>query len=421
VRGLRWYTGVLVAGLAALACGGCGGGAASVPHVRLDAGPADATLVTPVHIVASGLPPGLVTVQDQTRDYQGRLWQSAAQFRVGNSGRLNLATTKPVSGSYHVADAAGLLWSLRPTFRHTVATQFLMGNAGFAVRLRVLVDGQVRASATLVRSFSLRTPASVQTVRQDGFASTLFTPNQARPGAPAVVVIGGSGGGESTFQAQVLAVAGYPALALGYFGEPGLPKCLCDIPLEYFAKAVRWLKAQPVARGRPLVLFGTSRGGEGALLIASYEPGLFNAVVASSPSSLVNGAFGPGATVDAGLRPAWTLRGRALVTGAEIPVGRIRVPLLLGDGGEDAVWPSAQSVTAIRQELAAAHDPAPDINVYYPQAGHGFLGTPPYVSYSGYGGNGEVNGGSQAANALAAEQSWPRMIAFFNHPWHRLN
>jgi dienelactone hydrolase len=415
----RWCVGVLVTALVALFCGGCGTGAASVSHVRLDAGPARATLVTPVHIAVSGLPPGLVTVQAQTHDYQGKLWHASAQFRVGSNGRLNLATAQPVSGSYHVADAAGLLWSLQPTFRHTVLTQFLMSDAGFTVRLRVLVGGQVRASATLVRSIALRVAPSVQTVASDGFASTLFTPNQARPGAPAIVVIGGSEGGEPTFQAQALAVAGYPALALGYFGEPGLPKCLCAIPLEYFAKAVRWLRAQPVARGRPLVLLGTSRGAEGALLIASYEPSLFQAVVASSPSSQVYGAFGPGAMVDGSLGPAWTFRGRALATGAEIPVGRIRVPVLLGDGGEDAIWPSAQSVTTIRQELAAAHDPAPAINVYYPQAGHGFLGTPPYVSYSGYGQDENPMGGSRAANALAAERSWPTMIAFLNHPWPR--
>jgi len=51
-------------------------------------------------------------------------------------------------------------------------------------------------------------------------------------------------------------------------------------------------------------------------------------VVASSPSAYVNGSFG-----HAG--PAWTLRGQPLIDGTEIPVGNIRVPLLLGDGGQD--------------------------------------------------------------------------------------
>jgi dienelactone hydrolase len=378
--------------------------------VRLDVGPSVAAFDTPVHITVGGLPQGLATLQARARDDEGRLWQSAAQFRVSSAGTLNLATVAPVSGSYHVADAAGLLWSLRPTFTRNPATQFIMGEAGFTVRLQVLTGGQVQATATLVRSWSAS--PTVQATARDGFASTLFTPSRVRPGAPAVVVIGGSGGGEETLTAGALAMAGYPALALAYFKEPGLPQCLCAIPLEYFARAVRWLRAQPVAKGRPLVLYGASRGAEGALLIASYEPDLFDAVIASSPSYMINGAYG-------GNGPAWTFGGKPLPVETTIPVGRIRVPLLLGDGGQDAIWDSAGSVTAIVEELQDANDPAPHVNLYFPQAGHAFLGAPPYFPYSDYGAHGS-QGGTQQANALAEEQSWAAMINFLNDPWGRV-
>ncbi len=412
MRTLKWFSAGLLAGVLGLACGGCGGGSASGPRVRLDAGPAAAVFDTPVHITVHGLPPGPVTVRARARDYAGRQWQSAAQFRAGPAGTLNLARAVPVSGSYHVADAAGLLWSLRPAFTGDPATQFIMGATGFTVRLQVLAGGHVEASATLARHWSLAARPTVQTVRRDGFASTLFRPNRARPGAPAVVVIGGSEGGEDTFAAAALAMDGYPALALGYFKEPGLPQCLCAIPLEYFARAVHWLRDQPVARGRPVVLFGGSRGAEGALLIASYQPHLVNAIVASSPSSDINGAYGgkPG--------PAWTFHGKPLPTGTLIPVGRIRVPVLLGDGGQDAIWDSAQSATAVVNELKAAHDHAPYTNLYYPAAGHAFLGEPPYVPYSWYSAHGPV-GGSRQANSQAAEQSWAKMLSFLNDPWQR--
>lgn len=216
-----------------------------------------------------------------------------------------------------------------------------MSPTGFTVRLQVLTAGHVQATAALARRWSLPAQPTVQTVRRNGFASTLFTPNRARPTAPAVIFISGSSGGEDTTAAAALAMVGYPALALGYFKEPGLPQCLCGIPLEYFARAVRWLRAQPVAWGRPVILFGASRGAEGALLVASYEPHLIDAVVASSPSNLINGAYGgkPG--------PAWTFHGKPLRTGTPIPVRRIRVPLLLSDGGQDAIWNSAGSATAI--------------------------------------------------------------------------
>jgi uncharacterized protein len=188
-----------------------------------------------------------------------------------------------------------------------------------------------------------------------------------------------------------------------------LPQCLCSIPLEYFARAVGWLRAQPVARGRRIVLIGTSRGAEGALLIASYEPHLFNAVIANSPSATINGAFG-------GTGAAWTFDGKPLTTGAPIPVANIRIPVLLSDGGHDQVWPSATSASVIMLELRGYGDPAPYANLYYPGAGHAAAGSPPYFPYSDIGSHGNVHGGSEQANALAAEQFWAKMITFINNP-----
>lgn len=407
MRSGRWFGSFGI--VTVLLCAGCNGASASPPHVHVDlsAGPFSAPFDAPVHITVSGLPSGgLVTLRAQTKDYEGRPWESAAQFLASTAGTLNLTTAVPVSGSYRVADAAGLLWSLHPAFTAGPATQFYPANAGFRVLLQVVAGGRVQAAATLVRLGLSATSESVETVARNGFAATLFTPASVRPGTPVVVVLGGSEGGELTLTAGALALTGFPALALGYFQEPGLPRCLCSIPLEYFVRAIGWLRAQPVARGRPVVLYGVSRGAEGALLIASYEPHLVDAVVASSPSSFINGAYGgPGA--------AWTLHGRPLPTGP-IPVDNIRVPLLLGDGGQDDVWPSAESAALILMELDGSGDNAPYTNLYYPGAGHGIFGNPPYFPYSGYGGNGSFLGGSEQANALATEQFWTKMIDFIN-------
>ncbi len=334
--------------------------------------------------------------------------ESQAQFRATAAGTLNLATAVPVSGSYRVADAAGLLWSLHPAYTTSPAAQYIPEAPGFSVTVQVVADGHVEATTILRRE--LTPPASVQTVRRDGFASTLFAPPDARPGAPAVVVIGGSDGGEQLGIADALALAGYPALALGYFKEPGLPQCLCGIPLEYFARAVGWLRAQPAARGRPVVLIGDSAGAEAALLIASYEPHLVDAIVANSPSYLVTAALGgtPGSA-------AWTFHGKPLTTGALIPAADIRIPVLLSDGGQDLIWPSAPSATQIVQELRRSADRAPYTNLYYAAAGHTAAGLPPEFPNSAIV-SGAPRGGSEQANALAAEQFSPSMINFLNNP-----
>jgi dienelactone hydrolase len=387
-----------------LAVAGCGGGA---PLVRLDAGPAAAPLVDPVHVTISGLPPGaLVTVQARALDREGQPWVSAAVFRASAAGRLNLASAVPVSGSYHTADAAGLLWSLHPAPGTSQATGFSPPAAGFTVRLEVLTSGRVRASATLQRQ--LHVTASTQTVRRDGFVGTLFTSATLRPGAPAVIVLGGTEGGEEANAALGLAMSGYPALALAYFAEPGLPQCLCAIPLEYFARAVGWLRAQPAGRGRPVVLYGASRGAEAVLLLASYLPHLADGIVASSPTAVINGA------VSAAGGPAWTFGGQPLPPVGNIPVTRIRVPLLMGDGGQDAAWDSAAAASTIMAELRGSADHAPATNLYYPGAGHYYFGLPPYFPFFTSAEVAEL-GGSEQANALATEQFWTRMIAFLRH------
>jgi dienelactone hydrolase len=396
---------VLAGAVLMLAGAGCGSGPAGAP-VRLDAGPAAAALVDPVHVSVSGLPPaGLVTVQARTLDPQGQPWVSAAVFRASAAGTLNLATAVPVSGSYHTADAAGLFWSLHPAPGTNQATNF-SSSAGFTVRLEVLTGGRVRASATLRRL--LPVTVSVQAVHRDGFAGLLYTSAAVRPGAPAVVVLGGAAGGYDDLPALGLAMSGYPALALAYFDEPGLPQCLCSIPLEYFARAVGWLRAQPAGRGRPVVLYGASRGAEAVLLLASYLPHLADGVVASSPTAAINPAnsAAPG--------PAWTFGGQPLAPVGNIPVTRIRVPLLMGDGGQDAVWDSAAAASTIMGELRGSPDHAPATNLYYPGAGHYYFGVPPYFPVFT---NTEVAGlgGSAQADALATEQFWTRMITFLNH------
>ena len=339
--------------------------------MRLDGGPATATFVAPVHVSISGLPAaGLVTVQAQMVGQKGQPWQSAAVFRASTAGTLNLATAVPVSGSYHTADAAGLLWSLHPASANFTTNPLSVSAPGFTARLTVLTGGHARATATLQRQ--LTATASTQTVRQDGFAGTLYTSSAVRPGAPAVVALDGDGENRAT--AEGLAMSGYPALALGYYNQPGLPSCECSIPLEYFARAVSWLRAQPATRGRPVVLYGVSDSAEVVLLVASYLPHLADAVVANSPTAILD-------VTSTGTGPAFTFGGKPLVTGMTIPVTSIRIPLLMGDGGQDGLQDSAGAATLIMGELHGSADHAPATNLYYPGAGHAYFGLPPYYPF----------------------------------------
>ena len=150
---------------------------------------------------------------------------------------------------------------------------------------------------------------------------------------PGVVTFGGSNGGLRTGPlAHAFAAYGYPALALAYFKAPGLPKRLDNIPLEYFKRAVEFVRRQPgVDR---VVLTGSSRGGEAALLIGSTYPRLVQGVVAIVPHYQAN--YG------------WSLHGKPVPHDTVIPVERIRDAECLGWDRRQRIRNAAVRVDFVR-------------------------------------------------------------------------
>src|SRR5262245_38828601 len=108
-------------------------------------------------------------------------------------------------------------------------------------------------------------------VRDDGLVGTLFLPSTPPP-HPMVITLGGSVPGVFTPPAIMLASNGIAALALAYFGVEGLPSALAHIPLEYFAKAIRWCQSRRDLQPNAIAVAGSSRGGELALLLAATFP-----------------------------------------------------------------------------------------------------------------------------------------------------
>ena len=231
-----------------------------------------------------------------------------------------------------------------------------------------------------------------------GLYGELYEPTRPPAGkASAVVVWGGSEGGIFPATAETLAAHGHPALALAYFGEPGLPQHLERVPLEYFERALRRLAHAPHVDPARLFVWGTSRGSEPALLTAIANPRLVHGVVALVPTAVDL----PGLPDSS--QPAWTRGGRPVptsqmlgsphatdVTAANIAVSRFPGPILVACAGMDQVWPSCPYAKVLRSEDAgrvSLHE--------FPDAGFG--GTP-YDSAAG-----------RAA-------LWPRLLAFLDDP-----
>lgn len=410
-----------VAALAALAACGTPG------PVAMSASPRSALEDTPVTVTITGLSPdAAVTVTATTPDYRGQAWSSSAQFTADGAGRVSLAQ-QAIAGSYRGRDAMGLFETLAPAGNGSPAAVFVPPERGFDVTLQVRAGGRVLAHTTVHRqrpSTSGRITDHPQRPATSGIYGELYLPAQPTGRRPAVLAFGGSEGGMSSdTEASVLAAHGYPALALAYFAEPGLPKSLTDIPLEYFVTALKLLAAQPAVDPHRIYTLGASRGSEPALLLAARFPQLVHGVIATSPSSVVNGGIPRGA--------AWTLGGEPLpavpdgdygkpdpvvdAPQAIIPVQNIPGPVVLLCGGADRLWRSCPYADAIAHRRAGL----PTTLLRYPDAGHWVTLLVPYLPYTGLqaviaDGRTFPTGGTVLANQQADAAAWPRILAILN-------
>ena len=241
----------------------------------------------------------------------------------------------------------------------------------------------------------------------------------AGSGAIGVLVLSGSSGRVEAQRCDVLA-AGLPATAASYawFGA-----ALDLLPLESFDEPLALLHE----RCERLVVIGTSRGAEVALLLGSLHPEI-DAVVGVSPSDLVwaglSGARPQRSSYTRGGEPlpfvpyddAWVATTEppefhdqylsALekyadrVPAARIPVERIEGEVVLTAGGDDRLWPA----TDFADEVAARRGSLATTVLTHPTAGHRVLlpGETPQPARL-------VHGGTPEADAELGRQLWAEL------------
>jgi dienelactone hydrolase len=286
-------------------------------------------------------------------------------------------------------------------------------------------------------------------VSDDGLVASLYLPAVAGK-RPAIIVLPGSGGGIGavTIWGEPLASLGYAVLVLAYFAMDGLPRDLVEIPLEYFKRAIDWLRAHPDVDANRVGILGHSRGGEAALLVASACPEI-RACIANVPSHVVwQGIHSePGVAMSAWsrhgaglpflsvIRPRdgelWTdAFSRSLRDGeneaAAIPVEQINGPILFVTGTEDGVWPSSAMADLAVDRLRSRGFPHVIEHARYEGGGHVVL-VPPYrigpvdnpwadATYyrPAWLAQAPVMGGTADANRLARMDAWPRLVGFLS-------
>jgi dienelactone hydrolase len=406
----------VAAGVAVTVCGGLEAACRPPLSGKLSVEPARVRSDEPFAIRLTNRSPGEhVVLSASFGDLSGGQWSSTAVFEADGKGEVDTSRQAPIEGSYEVADPMGLVWSA-------------LGPGDFyAPPLR---PGPVRVSAQAgedeetvkVRRQLLTDRVRSEDIREDRLYGRFFVPADAFS-SPGVLVLGGSEGGIApyvSYEAALLACHGFAALALGYFtGEffetEDLPEALVGVPLEYFERAIGWVKNREAVRPDRLAVVGHSRGGELALLLGANYPDL-KAVVSYVGSGVVTSS-------PEGDEAAWTCQGKPVphlpyVTSAaevseedlrkaEMAVERTNGPVLLIAAGDDETWPSVRLSRIAYERLKKSDRPYRDELVVYPDTRH--LIQAPYVPTAP---TTQRYGGDPRANAKANEDSWGKVLEF---------
>ena len=257
--------------------------------------------------------------------------------------------------------------------------------------------------------------------------------------ATGVLVLSGSSGRVERQRAAVLGTAGATALSYRWFGAPGQPDGIWELPLESFGWAVECLAAECDR----VVLMGASKSAEAFLLYAADDPRV-DAVVALSPTHVAWANVSP--APDGALRPqhsSWSREGSPVpfvdyddevevrgdppvfaplyrasllaraerVEAASIPIERFFGDVLLVAGGDDLLWPALDSAHVLHARRAA-YD-LPTTLVTHPDAGHRVVLPGEDVPDDGAA---MARGGSESADRALGLLAWPEILRVLDLP-----
>ncbi|MFC4450164.1 acyl-CoA thioester hydrolase/BAAT C-terminal domain-containing protein [Halorussus aquaticus] len=433
------------------------------PEVRAP----DRTLVgRPARVRLAGFAPRTeVTLEATATDERGVEFSAARSLRTDRTGaasvadRLSSATTDPAGTADWTAMGPGfessdlaavemLLCRLTPRAGASpTPDRFVAGErAAVDVTLTARVGEERRASATTTRVLT-DSSVSRRTVSDRDLVGWLYEPpGKAEGPHQGVVALHGSHARVPHALSRTLASHGYATLALQYVGGEGLPESVRGVPVEYFRRATRWLTERERVRDERAGFVGVSRGVEAALLAAADFSGS-TAVVGYSGGGVLGPGVNASATAVTDWASAWTRNGDPLADATAVrtvfsavqdareecetvacvpesvrewvgastlrravaPVEIIDGPVVLLAGSDDATWPApALSAMAIDRLDRRGHDQPYQLRVY-DDAGHVF--GLPYRRYTGEATSQEY-GGSPAANAVAAADSWPVVLRY---------
>ncbi|XP_076600249.1 acyl-coenzyme A thioesterase 1-like [Chaetodon auriga] len=383
----------------------------------------------PVQVKVAGLRPRqVVTMRARSTDEKGVVFSSSATYRADESGEIDLDRDPSLGGSYVGVEPMGLLWSMRSDAPHRY---FKKDNALQQQMVTFSVhkeegEGKMLAEATNERLL-MGDGVSRLPIKEGSFQGVLFTPPGDGP-FPAVLDLCSF---MSERRACLLANKGFVVLAVPVYNEKiGTFK---EIHLDRFEEAKDFLQRQPKVGSKGIGVVSRSKGGDIALTLAAFVPGVEAVVwINGCSANLGFPLFYKSHQILSPLLfdPSKVIRTESGATiikygvnnplaeenkGSLIPVEQAEGRLLFVASEDDLNWDSKGYVDEMVERLKH-HGKENFESLCYPKAGH--LLEPPYgphctSSLHGLAGFPVLWGGESKAHSAAEVHLWKKIQEFF--------
>ncbi|XP_070775690.1 acyl-coenzyme A thioesterase 3-like [Enoplosus armatus] len=383
----------------------------------------------PVQVKVAGLRSRqVVAMRARSTDEKGVVFSSTATYRADGSGKIDLNRDPSLSGSYVGVEPMGLLWSMRADTLH----KYFYKNDSLnphVVKLSVHEEegeGKMLAEATNERLL-IGEGVSRLPVKEGNIRGVLFTPPGEGP-FPAVLDL-------CTFMSEkracLLANRGFVVLAVAVFTER--PDNFKEIHLDHFEEAVDFLQQQPKVGSKGVGVISRSKGGDIALSLAAFVPGVEAVVWINGCSANVafplyykNRQILSPLLFDSS-KVIHTESGASIIKygvhnplaeenkGSLVPIEDAKGRFLFVASEDDLNWDSKGYMDEMVERLKR-HGKDNFESVFYPRAGH--LLEPPYGPYCPSALHGLIAcpvlwGGEPGAHAAAEVHLWKKIQEFF--------
>uniref|UniRef100_A0A3Q3E035 Uncharacterized protein n=1 Tax=Labrus bergylta TaxID=56723 RepID=A0A3Q3E035_9LABR len=224
----------------------------------------------PIQVKVAGLKSRqVVTMRARSTDDRGMVFSSLATYRADGNGEIEVDKDPSLSGSYIGVEPMGLLWSMKPDTLHK---RFQKTNSlnPHVVRFSVHEEegeGRMLAEATNERLL-IGDGVSRIPVKEGNIQGVLFTPPGKGP-FPAVLDIGTL---ISEKRASLLSNKGFVVLTVAVYNDK--PANVKEIHLDYYEEAVDFLRRHPKVGSKGVGVISQSKGGDIALSLAAFVPGV---------------------------------------------------------------------------------------------------------------------------------------------------